>query len=264
MTYIALHVEKWLYGTTPMELEYDEIACFTYILARAALTGADPPGQIYFFSEDHLAKQLHVPLDLLKRTLEKCEKFKKIKIRSQKSKNIFVLSISNWEKYQHIWMHQKAYRQRQKAKKEAQKKLLEKGTKKHNQNITDYDALADRIGEDKDRIRDEKILDGEDKREVDNNIDPFSPKYQFLSLLKEFSIQYPYPFDEEADGQLYDLAIGNFQNVDLLHETEKKINYWKENPGALRSKGKSPRVQLAEFFQKEEEYQSNGRGNGRI
>jgi hypothetical protein len=133
MTYIALHVEKWLYGSTSLELEFDEIACFTYILARAALTGADPPGLIYFFSEQHLATQLHVPLDLLERTLEKCREFKKIKIKILKRESKQVLSVVNWEKYQHVWFHQKAYRQRQKAKKEAQKKALEQGPKKHNQ-----------------------------------------------------------------------------------------------------------------------------------
>ncbi|GAJ07249.1 unnamed protein product [marine sediment metagenome] len=50
-----------------MEMEPDEIACFTYILARAAVTGADPPGLIYYFSEEHLASQLQVSLELLKK-----------------------------------------------------------------------------------------------------------------------------------------------------------------------------------------------------
>ena len=109
MTYIALHVEKWLSGSTPMELEYDEIACFTYILARAALTGADPPRLIYYFSDEHLASQLHVPMELLQRTLEKCKKIKKIKNKALKRESKQVLSVVNWEKYQHVWLHQKAY-----------------------------------------------------------------------------------------------------------------------------------------------------------
>ncbi len=138
MTYIAFHCEKWLYGSTSMELEFDEIACFTFILARAALTGADPPGLIYYFSEQHLAYQLHVPLELLEKTLEKCKKFKKIKIKPLKRETKYILSIVNWTKYQHVYMHQKAYRQRQKEKKEAQENQYLGGTKKDNQTITDY------------------------------------------------------------------------------------------------------------------------------
>jgi len=130
MTYIAFHCEKWLYGSTSKELELDEIACFTFILARAALTGADPPGLIYYFSEEHLANQLHVPLELLKKTLEKCKKFKKIKIKALKRETKYVLSVVNWAKYQHVYMHQKAYKQRQKEKKAAQKNSIWKGLKK--------------------------------------------------------------------------------------------------------------------------------------
>jgi len=251
MTYIALHVEKWLYGSTSIELEHDERACFTNILARAAITGADPPGLIYYFSDQHLANQLHVPLELLERTLEKCKKFKKIRIKTLKRETKHVLSVVNWEKYQHVYLHQREYRKRKKAKKEAQKKALEQGTKKHNGDIIDYDPLGDRIGED--NRGDEIIGDGED-RKVDNETFPSHPKDQFIYILKEFSKEFPYPFDEEADGQVYNYAVEKFRKVDHLRETEKKIEYWKQNPGALRSKGKDPRTQLLEFFEKEAKY----------
>ena len=51
MKYIAIHVEKWLHGTTQVELEFDEQAVFVRILCRAGLHNADPPGQIYYLSE---------------------------------------------------------------------------------------------------------------------------------------------------------------------------------------------------------------------
>jgi len=128
---------------------------------------------------------------------------------------------------------------------------MSKGTKKHNQNITDYNALGDRIGEDK--IGDDRILED---RKGDNDSFPSHPRDQFLHILKEFSNECPYPFDEEADSQIYDYSVKTWRNVDPLRELEKKIEYWKENPGALRSKGKDPRTQLLEFFEKEAEYQS--------
>ena len=251
MTYIALHVEKWLYGSTKMELEHDEIACFTYILARAAVTGVDPPGLIYYFSDEHLASQLQVPLELLLRTLEKCKEFKKIKIKTLKRESKCVLSVVNWAKFQHVYMHQKAYRARQKAKKEAQKKLISEGTKKHNQNITVRRIGEDRIGDDKIR----KDIIGEDKNE-DNKSFPSNPRDQFIHILREFSKEYPYPFNDVGEGQIFDYSIKKHRNVDPIREIERKIEYWKKNPGALESKGKSPRQQLVEFIELEAKYQN--------
>lgn len=272
MTYIAFHVEKWLYGTTRMEMEMDEIACFTYILARAAVTGADPPGLIYYFSEEHLASQLQLPLELLQRTLEKCKKFKKIKIKTLIRENKYVLSVVNWEKYQHVYMHQKAYRARQKAEKEAQKKLISEGTKKHNQNIT-----LRKIGED--RRGNEKILEdikGEDI-EADNPENPNTPnsdnletpsplpsnsnsfkgggitiKEQFLSMLKGCN---GYPFDELQDSLLFDITFEDCPGINIIEQTEKKIDWWKERPGALNA---NPREKLKKWFKKEYEFQKRG------
>ena len=234
-----------------MELDFDEIACFTFMIARAAITGADPPGLIYYFSDQHLATQLHIPLDLLERTKVKCEKFKKIKISFLKRENKYVIKIQNWEKYQHVYMHQKAYRQRQKQKKVNQKKQLSKGTKNDNETITDYSGLVDRIGND--RTSDDKIL--EKSTEEKNSV--FESKNQFLNLLKEFSKDYPYPFHENLDSQIYDYFNANFPKVDILMETRKKIRYWQKKGGALNSRGKGAREQLVEFFQIEAKYQEN-------
>ena len=270
MTYIALHVEKWLYGTTRMEMEPDEIACWTYILARAAVTGADPPGLIYYFSEEHLASQLQLPLELLQRTLEKCKKFKKTKIKTLIRENKYVLSVVNWEKYQHVYMHQKAYRARQKAEKEAQKKLISEGTKKHNQNIT-----VRKIGED--RRGNENILEdikGEDieadKLESSNtpnsnNIESSSPilsnsnsfnereitkKSQFLSMLKACR---GYPFDEVKDALLFDITVTECPKINIIKQTEKKIAWWKDRPDALKA---NPREQFQKWFKEESEFQN--------
>ncbi len=272
MTYIALHVEKWLYGTTRMEMDPDEIACFTYILARAAVTGADPPGLIYYFSEEHLASQLQVSLELLKRTLEKCKKFKKIKIKTLKRENKYVLSIVNWGKYQHVYMHQKAYRQRQKEKKEAQKKKYLEGTKKHNQNIT-----VRKIGEDR-RKEEKKIEDikGEEIK-TDNSGDPNTPNSNNLetstplpsnsepfnegknNLLQEYLSRLSdcpgYPFDEYNDSSLFRHIYGEYPNINIIEQLDKKIAWWKEHPDALKPSA-HPRQKLFEWFEKEHKFQS--------
>ena len=269
MTYIALHVEKWLFGTTKMELEHDEVACFTYFLARAAVTGSDPPGQIYYFSDQHLANQLQVPLDLLQRTLEKCKKFKKIRIKFLKRENKYVLSVVNWEKFQHVYLHQKAYRQRQKAKKEARKKLILEGTKKHSQNITVRKIEEERRGNEKilEDIKGENIE--ADKLESSNtpnsnNIESSSPilsnsnsfnereitkKSQFLSMLKACR---GYPFDEVKDALLFDITVTECPKINIIKQTEKKIAWWKDRPDALKA---NPREQFQKWFKEESEFQ---------
>jgi len=277
MTYIALHVEKWLYGSTPIEMDFDEQACFTRILCRAALTGADPPGQIYYFSEQHLATQLQVPLELLNRTLEKGKKFKKFKIKTLKRENKYALSIVNWEKFQHVYLHQKAYRQRQKAKKEAQKKQILEGTKKHNQNITDYNALVDRIGED--NIRKENIIKERKGEEIESSENPNnlnSNKSEISSLLHSNSKTYKkgektikdefmsklknypgYPFNEFQDSILFDSVATEYHGINILKQLDKKISWWNEHPDALKPKA-NPRKKLEEWFKAEYEFQKMG------
>jgi len=163
MTHFAMHAEKWLDGSTQQELKDDEQACFVKMLARAALTGADPPGEIYFVNDEHLAIQIRCSLELTQRTAEKCKKYKKIKISPKKSENVFVLSFPKWKNYQHIYLHQKAYRARQKALKEKQKKQYETGTKKDNHDITGYSTLCNKIRDDKRGEKNDNIGGGEDE-----------------------------------------------------------------------------------------------------
>jgi len=257
MTFVAIHAEKWLYGSTRQELEPDESYAWTVMLARAAITGADPPGLIYFTSENHLAQQLQLPIDLVQRTFEKCKKFKKIKINFSKRQEIYVLSISNWNKYQHIYMSQKAYRQRQKALKAKQKASMEGGTKKDNRDITGYprdiDGEEDRRGEE--RIGEEKRID--DTRGEDNGKPSASYIKKFVSLIRELSKSTSYPFNEELEASLLIQASRICPNVDFMQEAEKKFQWWEEHPEAL-SRTHDPRRDLLKFFALEEKYQANG------
>jgi hypothetical protein len=65
-----------------------------------------------------------------------------------------------------------------------------------------------------------------------------------------------YQFDESQDYHLLGWTLDYCPDIDVLAETKKKIKWWKDNPGALAGrKGKSPRVQLEEFFEREQKYQ---------
>ena len=54
MTWIKIHAELWLLGSTRFELNHEERAIFIDILTRAGLN--DPPGQINFVSFEQLAQ----------------------------------------------------------------------------------------------------------------------------------------------------------------------------------------------------------------
>jgi hypothetical protein len=252
--FFALHAEKWLSGSTRTELSPDERACFIDILARATLIGADEPGEIRFVNEEQLAIEVRNTHELLLRTLEKCKRFKKIRIHEDRKEKIHVLRILNWKKYQHVYMHQKAYRQRQKALRERQ----EAGTNNDNRKITgDNRRIAgygDRIGEDKDYEK--------DKRRDRDNLSNNPSKRNFLALLEELSKdpKTPYPFNPVLDGALYDQARTSCPNANLQAEVEKKFIHWKSDKPEYPMVPERARRQLLAWLKKEEEFQEKEHG----
>ena len=238
MRWFKIYGERWFMGTTRWELTAEQRAVWIDLLARASIN--DPPGQIDYYSLEQLAQQFNVDLELLESTIKRCVEERKIKYFKNKLK----ILISNWKKYQSEYQRQKPYRK----KDESQSEVTEKGDNSCNK------VTLREEGEEKRIDTDEKEIKGKEKNE-NNKSFPSHPKDQFLFILEEFSKEYPYKFNEDADGQIYDLSVRTYRNVDPIRELEKKIEYWKKNPGALQSKGKSPRVQLHEFLEKEAEYQ---------
>jgi len=229
--WFKVYPDDYLWGTTKDELKPDERSVWFDFLCVAAFK----EGFVDITYPKNLANKLIIPLSLLTRCIKKFKEHEKIEIVENKKEKKTFAKIKKWEKYQAGYLTSLGQR-------------IEKPK--------DNDAtLGDDLRCDSIKRRGEEIRENEIKEEESKTF-PSHPRDQFLYILKEFSKEYPYPFSEEADGQLYDYTIKTFRNVvDPIREAKKKIEYWKEHPGALQSKGKSPRVQLHEFFEKEAEYQ---------
>jgi hypothetical protein len=271
--YIKFYPERWIFGSTREELTNAERAVWMDFLALAYLN--DPPGQVDFTSFRRLARQLFISEKLLITTVKKSLLNAKIKLilysadpksgekvadselncdqvdsklntfdatRSKIGITLYTLFILRWNEYQGEYLRQKPYRE---AKPKGGEKPQKLGPELCNSGY-------------KQRRGGENEVSPNNKGEEYSGF-PSHPRDQFLYILKEFSEEYPYPFDERADGQVFDLCVNECPSVDPIKETEKKIAYWKQNPGALRSRGKGPRAQLLEFFEAEENYQT-GKG----
>jgi hypothetical protein len=63
-----------------------------------------------------------------------------------------------------------------------------------------------------------------------------------------------YPFNYELDRDLLIRAMRTFPDVDIFEQTNKKIIWWKEHPDSLKPIYKPVRIQLWEYFQKQDKW----------
>ena len=77
-------------------------------------------------------------------------------------------------------------------------------------------------------------------------------KEQFLSMLKGCN---GYPFDELQDSLLFDITFEDCPGINIIEQTEKKIDWWKKHPSSLKA---NPREKLKKWFKKEYEFQKRG------
>jgi hypothetical protein len=234
-----------------LNLNLDEFAVTTILESESWETNDSPPGVIFYLDTENLSKRLNVNLEVLKSTIKNLEKIKEAREKVYKDGR-HELKFINWDKKQHPFLSQKKYREHKRAEKLKSQQA--------NKVIADDDrAIAGdnpdiAFGRDRDTDKDElKIKIKKEDGKEDSY--PSHPRDQFLYELKEAK---GYPFNKDLDGQIYDLCIRDWPMVDPVREVKKKKEYWGKNPGALTSKGKGPRVQLVEFFKKEDEYQNGG------
>lgn len=74
---------------------------------------------------------------------------------------------------------------------------------------------------------------------------------QFLRKLKDFE---GYPHDEYSDKAFFLFIESEYPGIDILRELDKKLDWWKDHPEALKS-DKLPSGQLCDWFENEYEYQ---------
>lgn len=259
MKWFKIFGDKWFMGSTRWELSVEQRSVWVDLLARASIN--EPPGRIDYFSLEQLAHQFNISLGLLQSTLNKCEEHKKIK-HDRKKKRIIIL---NWKKYQSEYERQRPYRQ--------QVRGQSKMTKNDDKSSNKVTPKEEGEGEEKEEEKEEIELEKEERRgdrlppQSNLNVSPLlsasnhSPseknktvKDMFLSMLMECV---GYPFDEIQDSMLFDITVKENPDINILNQTEKKINWWKEHPEALKPKA-NPRKKLFEWFCSEQGFQERG------
>ncbi len=101
--WIPFYVDKWLFGSTRIELSPEERGVWIDLLAIAAKdNGHIRANEGVPYPLDQLAGFLRVPETLLKRTITKCLRRKKIARQQDRS-----LYICNWNKYQFTDRHKR-------------------------------------------------------------------------------------------------------------------------------------------------------------
>jgi len=101
--WIPLYIDKWLFGSTRIELSPEERSVWIDLLALAAKDdGHIRANEGIPYPLDQLAGLLRIPEALLKRTITKCIRRKKL-IRL-KDRTLYIL---NWDKYQFSDRHKR-------------------------------------------------------------------------------------------------------------------------------------------------------------
>lgn len=106
-TWVKLHITGWLHGSIRWQLEADERGVWADLIALAGECGKD--GKICDnddrpYPRDYVAGQLNIPLELLERTIAKCQK------EGRLDENKDMIIITNWKAYQSEYERQKQYR----------------------------------------------------------------------------------------------------------------------------------------------------------
>ena len=263
-THFKFYSEKYLWGSTRSELSPDERAVWIDFLCLASMNF----GEIELYSRDQLAQQLLITRGLMDRSIEKFIKFGKIKKKFNKREKKEIFSIVNWSRYQADYLTKRL----KKSTSYEEKKRIEKLEKDDAENPP---TLQERRGEEKtlQEITLEKNIEEKSVELESPNSNPsiVSPpllsnstpsinqkgktmKDEFLSLLKSCK---GYPFNEIEDSLLFDITVKEYPRINILMQTEKKIEWWKDHTDALKPNA-NPREKLQDWFREESECQGRG------
>ena len=106
--WIKLWVSESLRGTTRFDFTSEERGTWYDLLAMAGDSRQDgfiAPGEDRGYPSEWIAATLNIPVELLKRTVDKCVKSKRLELTPKG------IRILNWSKYQSEYDRQKKYRE---------------------------------------------------------------------------------------------------------------------------------------------------------
>ena len=109
-TWVKLHITGWLHGSIRWQLTPEERGVWADLIALAGECGND--GQICDndgrpYPLEFIAGQLNISLELLERTIKKCQ------VEGRINNNLDLIAITNWKAYQSEYERQKQYRKKE-------------------------------------------------------------------------------------------------------------------------------------------------------
>jgi len=129
--WIPFWVDKWIFGSTRLELKPDERSVWLDLLALASKNdGFIRANEETSYPKEQLAGLLVISIELLERTINKCLQNDKIAILKNGT-----MKITNWEKYSLSKRHRRRFEQKK-----------EKNQKKENNNKIKYNKRKEKNG----------------------------------------------------------------------------------------------------------------------
>ena len=225
-THFKFFAERYLWGSTKHELEPDERSVWLDFLCMATMNF----GEVEIFSREYLAQQLLIPSELLDRSIEKFQKFGKVKRKYKKREKKEIFSLSNWDNYQADYLKKRiekssTYKEKKRNDKSAisdtenqptlHNTTLHKTTL-HNttlNNTTAIDSKSFSLSES------ESLTAGDDQIVA-----------ECLSILRECP---DYPLCEYEDKNYILWAIDEYPDIDHPDVLRQFNEFLRENPGSI-------------------------------
>jgi hypothetical protein len=200
-----------------------------FYLLRLLAGREDRGGKIKYLDNQHLARLVNTKPEIIEKSLNYLQKT--FRIKTHRFSEGWILKIVKWNIYQGV--------------------TETKPESRNRRNPGKRKAVFDGRGEER---RGEEIRGDKIREEKSGESPPSTQKTEFFNLLRSLSGP-SYPFQETEDGQVFDLFTAKYPKVNIIEQTKRKVEYWRENPSALRAHKKGPRTQLVDWLLSEVEYQ---------
>jgi len=221
--WIPLWVDKWIFGSTRIELEHDERAIWIDLMALASKDdGYIRANEKTPYQDQQLAGILCCDLELLIRTKEKCVKYGKIRIDKKG-----IIYLINWEGYRLTPRHKRRFEITEKEEKD----------RKNGHDVRKNGHDVRKSG---------PYTETNTETDTETNTERRSI-YNLLVEVKGIG-------EEKAKtltNFIVDELIPEFPEVDAVEQVKKKCAWWRDNPITKKSRLHS---QMRNWFKKAQEF----------
>lgn len=240
-THFKFYSEQYLIGgSTRVELEPDERSVWVDFLCLGSMNF----GRVEIYSQEHTARQLNIPLELLNRSIKKFLRYGKVKRKYDKREKKEIFTIVKWSHFQADYLTKRLKKASENERSEKDKKgdaeILPTLNEMRPHNTTPNEISSEESQNGKSpnpHLNSSSFSLGENSNEK---------KQEFLSLLRN---RKDYPFNEVNDAIMFEILAIKHPNVDVIYQLKRKIEWWekKASPTGVKCK---PRTQLFDHFEK--------------